>query len=64
MALPPLSDLVFTPTNGTDAWIAGAGLACLGFVCLAINMIVTAAPACARRAWPGAGRRCSPGPRP
>ena len=22
-ALPPLSDTVFTPTNGTDAWIAG-----------------------------------------
>ncbi len=41
MALPPLSDLVFTPTNGTDAWIAGTALACLGFVCWAINMTVT-----------------------
>ena len=41
MALAPLSDLVFTPTNGTDAWIAGTALACLGFVCWAINMTVT-----------------------
>ena len=64
LALPPLSDLDFSPTNGADAWIAGAGLACLGFVCFAINMIVDPAPACARRASPGGGRRCSPGPRP
>ena len=41
MALPPPSDLVFTPSNGTDAWIAGTALACLGFVCWAINMTVT-----------------------
>ncbi len=40
-ALPPLSDLVFSPSNGADAWIAGTALACLGFVCWAINMIVT-----------------------
>jgi heme/copper-type cytochrome/quinol oxidase subunit 1 len=39
--LPPLADITFTPTNGTDAWIAGTGLATLGFVCFAINMIVT-----------------------
>jgi cytochrome c oxidase subunit I len=41
MALPPLSDLVFSPSNGTDAWIAGVGLATLGFTCFAINMVVT-----------------------
>lgn len=40
-ALPPLSDTVFTPTNGTDAWIAGTALATLGFVCFAINLIAT-----------------------
>jgi heme/copper-type cytochrome/quinol oxidase subunit 1 len=40
-ALPPLSDLVFSPTNGADAWIAGAWLACLGFTCFAINLVVT-----------------------
>ncbi len=40
-ALPPLSDLVFSPSNGADAWIAGTALAILGFVCFAINMIVT-----------------------
>ena len=41
MALPPLSDTVFTPTNGTDAWIAGTALATLGFVCFGINLVVT-----------------------
>jgi cytochrome c oxidase subunit 1 len=40
-ALPPLSELVFSPSNGPDAWITGTGLACLGFTCFAINMIVT-----------------------
>lgn len=40
-ALPPLSDTVFAPTNGTDAWIAGTALATLGFVCFAINLIAT-----------------------
>jgi cytochrome c oxidase subunit 1 len=39
--LPPLSDLAFSPSNGADAWIAGTGLAVLGFVCFAINLIVT-----------------------
>ncbi|MGH2950947.1 MAG: cbb3-type cytochrome c oxidase subunit I, partial [Solirubrobacterales bacterium] len=39
--LAPLSDTVFTPTNGTDAWIAGTALATLGFVCFAINLVVT-----------------------
>ena len=41
MALPPLSDAVFTPFQGTDAWIAGTALATLGFVCFAINLVVT-----------------------
>ncbi len=40
-ALPPLSDLAFSPSNGADAWIAGVGLATLGFVCFAINLVVT-----------------------
>ncbi len=39
--LPPLSDQVFSPTNGVDAWIMGAGLAVLGFVIFAITMIAT-----------------------
>jgi heme/copper-type cytochrome/quinol oxidase subunit 1 len=39
--LPPLSDEVFSPTNGTDAWIIGVGLALIGFVLLALNVIVT-----------------------
>jgi cytochrome c oxidase subunit 1 len=40
-ALPPFSDDVFTPTAGIDAWIIGVGLAVLGFVCFAINLLVT-----------------------
>ena len=40
-ALPPLSDLIFTPSNGTDAWIAGTALAAAGFTCFAINLIAT-----------------------
>jgi cytochrome c oxidase subunit 1 len=40
-ALPPLSDDVFSPSNGVDAWILGVGLATLGFVCFAINLVVT-----------------------
>jgi cytochrome c oxidase subunit 1 len=40
-ALPPLSDLVFSPSNGADAWIAGTALTTLGFVCFAINLVVT-----------------------
>jgi heme/copper-type cytochrome/quinol oxidase subunit 1 len=39
--LPPLSDDVFSPFGGTDAWIVGVGLALLGFLLLAINLIVT-----------------------
>jgi len=40
-ALPPLSDLSFSGSNGADAWIAGTALATLGFVCFAINLVVT-----------------------
>jgi cytochrome c oxidase subunit I len=39
--LPPLSDTVFSPFAGVDAWIAGVGLAVLGFVLFAINMLAT-----------------------
>ncbi len=40
-ALPPLSDDVFSNTAGVDAWIVGVGLALLGFVCFAVNLVVT-----------------------
>jgi cytochrome c oxidase subunit 1 len=40
-ALPPLSDNVFSPSNGVDAWILGMALAILGFVCFAVNLVVT-----------------------
>ncbi len=40
-ALPPLSDTVFTPSNGTDAWIVGTALASLGFTLFAVNLVVT-----------------------
>jgi len=39
--LPPLSDTVFSPTAGVDAWIAGVGLAVLGFTLFAVNMLAT-----------------------
>jgi cytochrome c oxidase subunit 1 len=41
LSLPPLSDAVFSNTHGVDAWIAGLGVALTGFVCFAINLIVT-----------------------
>jgi cytochrome c oxidase subunit 1 len=41
IGLPPLSEHVFSPSNGADAWVAGTGLACLGFTCFAINMVTT-----------------------
>lgn len=40
-ALPPLSDTVFAPNNGADAWIVGTALAVSGFVFFAINLVVT-----------------------
>lgn len=39
--LSPLSDEIFSPTAGTDAWIGGVGLALLGFGLMAINLVVT-----------------------
>jgi len=39
--LPPLSDIAFTPNNGTDVWLASAGLATLGFVFLAVDLVST-----------------------
>ena len=40
-ALPTLSENVFSNTRGVDAWIVGTALAVLGFVCFAINLVVT-----------------------
>ncbi len=37
----PLAYEEYSVTNGVDAWMAGAGLTVLGFLCWAINMIVT-----------------------
>jgi len=39
--LPPLSDVVFSPTNGVDAWVMGVGMVALGFTLFAINMLAT-----------------------
>lgn len=39
--LPPLSSLTFVPNNGVDAWAAATGLATLGFVLVAIDLIAT-----------------------
>jgi cytochrome c oxidase subunit 1 len=56
LGLPPLTDAVFTPSHGVDAWIVGTGLAVLGFICFAINLIATIrnmrAPGMARRRMP------------
>ncbi len=41
IGLPPLSDSVFSPANGADAWIAGTAFAVSGFVCFAINLVAT-----------------------
>jgi cytochrome c oxidase subunit 1 len=39
--LPPLSGLTFLPNNGVDAWAAATGLATLGFVLIAIDLVAT-----------------------
>ncbi len=39
--LAPLSELAFLPNNGVDAWAASSGLATLGFVAIAINLVAT-----------------------
>lgn len=40
-ALPTLSEDAFLTTNGIDAWIVGVGLAVIGLVLAAINLITT-----------------------
>ncbi len=43
LGLPPLSDdLAFISNNGVDVWITAVGLAVLGLVLQAINLVVTA----------------------
>ncbi len=39
--LSPLSGIAFLPDNGVDAWCASAGLATLGFVLIAIDLVAT-----------------------
>jgi heme/copper-type cytochrome/quinol oxidase subunit 1 len=39
--LPPLSGLAFLANNGVDAWAAATGLATLGFVLIAIDLLAT-----------------------
>ena len=39
--LAPLSELTFLPDSGVDAWAAATGLATLGFVLLAIDLVAT-----------------------
>jgi heme/copper-type cytochrome/quinol oxidase subunit 1 len=39
--LAPLSELAFLSNNGVDAWAAATGLATLGFVLLAIDLLAT-----------------------
>jgi cytochrome c oxidase subunit 1 len=38
---PPLSEPLYSNTHGVDAWIVGTALAVLGFVCFAVNIVVT-----------------------
>jgi heme/copper-type cytochrome/quinol oxidase subunit 1 len=61
--LPPLSELTFLANDGVDAWTSATGLATLGFVLIAINLVATMrtmrAPGMAWRrlpvfAWAGA----------
>jgi cytochrome c oxidase subunit 1 len=40
-ALPPMSEPLYSNTHGVDAWIVGTALAILGFVCFAVNLVVT-----------------------
>jgi heme/copper-type cytochrome/quinol oxidase subunit 1 len=39
--LPPLSSITFLPNNGVDAWAAATGLATLGFVLIAVDLVAT-----------------------
>lgn len=40
-ALPTLSENIFLNTRGVDTWVVGTALAVLGFVCFAVNLVVT-----------------------
>jgi cytochrome c oxidase subunit I len=39
--LAPLSGIAFLPNNGVDAWAASSGLATLGFVLIAVDLVAT-----------------------
>jgi heme/copper-type cytochrome/quinol oxidase subunit 1 len=39
--LPPLSSITFLANNGVDAWAAATGLATLGFVLIAVDLVAT-----------------------
>jgi heme/copper-type cytochrome/quinol oxidase subunit 1 len=39
--LAPFSELAFLPNNGVDAWATATGLATLGFVLIAIDLVAT-----------------------
>jgi cytochrome c oxidase subunit I len=39
--LAPLSELAFLPNNGVDAWATATGMATLGFVLIAVNLVTT-----------------------
>jgi heme/copper-type cytochrome/quinol oxidase subunit 1 len=39
--LAPLSELAFLPNNGVDAWTTATGLATLGFVLIAVDLVAT-----------------------
>jgi cytochrome c oxidase subunit 1 len=39
--LPPLSEVAFLANNGVDVWATASGLATLGFVLIAVNLLTT-----------------------
>ncbi|MGH2981047.1 MAG: cbb3-type cytochrome c oxidase subunit I, partial [Solirubrobacterales bacterium] len=39
--LPPLSNVAFSSSNGADVWLSSAGLICIGFVLVSIDLIAT-----------------------
>jgi cytochrome c oxidase subunit I len=40
-AFPPLSEPLYSNTNGVDTWVVGTALAVLGFVLFAVNIVAT-----------------------
>jgi cytochrome c oxidase subunit I len=40
-AFPSLSEPLYSNTHGVDAWIVGTAVAIAGFVCFAVNLVVT-----------------------